>query len=61
MTIDLTDAIELPAPVPASAGRGVELRVSRERDLLARAVILATGGLAVAVALLLILGAAVIA
>lgn len=61
MTIDLTEAVELPAPVPARAGRGVELRVSRERDLLARAVLLATGGLAVAVALLLVLGAAVIA
>ncbi|WHE35180.1 hypothetical protein [Microbacterium sp. BDGP8] len=61
MTTDLTEAIELPAPVPAHAGQGVELRMSHERDLLARAVLLATGGFAVAVALLLILGAAVIA
>ncbi|MGZ0068930.1 hypothetical protein [Microbacterium arborescens] len=61
MTIDLEEAIELPAPVPARVGQGVELRVSRDRDLLARAVLLATGGLALAVALLLVLGAAVIA
>lgn len=61
MTIDLTEAVELRSPVPARAGRGVELRVSREHDLLAGAALLATGGLAVAVALLLVLGAAVIA
>ncbi len=61
MTIDLEEAIELPAPVPASVGQGVELRLSRDRDLLARTAILATGGLAAAVASLLVLGAAVIA
>ncbi|MFS0715234.1 hypothetical protein ABC195_15265 [Microbacterium sp. 2P01SA-2] len=61
MTIDLTEAVELPAPIPARVGQGVELCVSRDRDLLARTVILATGGFAAAVAVLLILGAAVIA
>lgn len=60
MSIDLTNTPELPAPVPARSGAGVELRASREDVVLARVAIAAVGGFAFAVLVLLGLGIAVI-
>ncbi|QLD10923.1 hypothetical protein [Microbacterium oleivorans] len=60
MTLNL-NAPDLPAPVPARVGEGVEMRLSHEREVLARVVVVALGGFAVAVTLLCGLGLAVIA
>lgn len=59
MTIDLTPAAELPAPIPAHSAAPVELRTSRETEVLARVAIAAVGGFAFAVTMLLAFAIAV--
>lgn len=60
MSIDLTNTPELPAPVPARAAEGVEVRVSRDDELLTRVALASLAGFGGAVLALLALGMAVI-
>ncbi|WP_323985931.1 hypothetical protein [Microbacterium plantarum] len=56
MTIDLTTTPELPAPVPARGGEGVDVRVSRDDEVLARVALASLAGFGAAVLMLLVFG-----